>query len=231
MQEALTDAGAATMLFSTPVISDAETMGTEGMKYSLPSRDLIADCIELMHEGYRADAMLTLSGCDKTIPAALMPIARGNNIGITLYGGTIRPGTLGDPGSGDINIVSVFEAVGAESQGSASADDVHRLECAACPGHGSCGGFYTANTMASVNEALGMSLPGTASHVAANADNSISEEKIGDCVASVAALMTLIEDNIRARDIMTREAFENAVTVMQVCVSVCVLFVCLCVGL
>lgn len=199
------------MIFGTPVITDGETMGTEGMKYSLVSRDLIADCIELMHEGYTADGMLTLSGCDKTIPAALMPIARANAIGITLYGGTILPGSYEGR---DLNIVSIFEAVGKYTAGKIDERQLYEIERRSCPGCGSCGGMYTANTMASAIEALGMSIPGSASHAAVDRSNQISEKKKQDCINSVTALFNLMKKGIHARDIMTREAFENAITIV-----------------
>lgn len=196
----------------TPVISDGETMGTEGMKYSLMSRDLIADCIETMHEGYLADGILTISGCDKSIPGSLMPIARNNSIGITLYGGTILPGKLDGK---DVQIVTAFEAVGAYGAGKMTAEQLKAVECSACPGAGACGGMYTANTMASAIEALGMSLPGTASHAAVDPENNVTEEKKEDVVKSVRALFDLMEKGIHARDIMTKEAFENAITIVM----------------
>jgi dihydroxy-acid dehydratase len=209
---AVSDNGGKSVIFGTPVISDGETMGMEGMKYSLVSRELIADCIETMHEGYAADGILTLSGCDKTIPAALIPLARTNAIGLTLYGGSILPGRLHGQ---DLTIVSTFEAVGKFSAGSIDAAELHKVECHSCPGNGSCGGMYTANTMASAIEALGMSIPGSAAHVAVDTNNNISKEKIQDCKDSVKALFNLLEKGIRARDIMTRKAFENAITIVM----------------
>jgi len=206
------DSGGKPFLFGTPVISDGETMGMEGMKYSLMSRDLIADCIETMHEGYAADGILTLSGCDKSIPGALMPILRNNAIGLTLYGGTILPGHYKGE---DLTIVSAFEAVGAHGAGRITDKELHQVECHSCPGAGSCGGMYTANTMASAIEALGMSVPGSASHPAVDRQNRISTEKRKDCLDSVRALLGLLDRGIRARDIATRGAFENAVTVMM----------------
>src|SRR6185437_10278380 len=182
------------------------------MKYSLVSRELIADCIEMMHEGYAADGILTLSGCDKTIPAALIPLARSNAIGLTLYGGSILPGRLHGQ---DLTIVSIFEAVGKFSAGGIDAAELHKVECHSCPGSGSCGGMYTANTMASAIEAMGMSIPGSAAHPAVDTSNKISSQKIQDCKDSVKALFNLLEKGIRARDIMTRKAFENAITVVM----------------
>jgi dihydroxy-acid dehydratase len=205
-------AGGKPFLFGTPVISDGETMGMEGMKYSLMSRDLIADCIETMHEGYAADGILTLSGCDKSIPGALMPILRNNAVGLTLYGGTILPGRYKGE---DLTIVSAFEAVGAHGAGKMTDEELHQVECRSCPGAGSCGGMYTANTMASAIEAMGMSIPGSASHAAVDRQNRISSGKRKDCIDSVRALLGLLDRGIRARDIATREAFENAIAVMM----------------
>lgn len=205
-------AGGKPIIFGTPVVTDGETMGMEGMKYSLVSRELIADCIETMHEAYAADGILALSGCDKTIPASLIPLARNNSIGITLYGGSIRPGHLRGR---DLTIVSTFEAVGAVGAGKMSEEELHEIECKSCPGNGACGGMYTANTMASAIEALGMSLPGSSSHPAVDTKNNIFSEKRQDCIDSVRALFGLMKKGIRARDIMTREAFENAITVVM----------------
>lgn len=207
----LEDAGGKSILFGTPVVTDGESMGMEGMKYSLVSRDLIADCIETMNEAYAADGCIALSGCDKTIPASLMPLARNNNIGVTLYGGTILPGKSGDK---DLNIVSAFEAVGKFSAGKMTAEEVHEVECNACPGCGSCGGMYTANTMASALEALGMSVPGSASHPAVDRQNKISANKKQDCKKTVTALFHLLKKGIHTRDILSRESFENAITVV-----------------
>jgi len=206
-------AGGKPFLFGTPVISDGETMGMEGMKYSLQSRDLIADCIETMHEGYAADGIVTLSGCDKSIPGALMPILRNNGIGLTLYGGTIQPGRYKGE---DLTIVSAFEAIGAHAAGRMTDEDLHQVECHSCPGAGSCGGMYTANTMASVIEAMGLSIPGSASHAAVDRRNRISKEKRKDCIESVKSLLVLLRRGIRVRDIATREAFENGIAVMMV---------------
>lgn len=204
--------GGKPIIFGTPVVTDGETMGMEGMKYSLVSRELIADCIETMHEAYAGDGILSLSGCDKTIPAALIPLARNNSIGLTLYGGTIRPGHYKGR---DLTIVSTFEAVGAVGAGKMSEEELREIESASCPGNGACGGMYTANTMASAIEALGMSIPGSSSHPAVDTQNNIFSEKRKDCIDSVAALFRLMRKGIRARDIMTQEAFENAITVVM----------------
>jgi dihydroxy-acid dehydratase len=202
--------GGKAIVFGTPVVSDGISMGTEAMKYSLVSREIIADAIELMTEGYQVDGVITLSGCDKTIPAALMPIARNDLVGITLYGGSILPGLHGGE---ELNIVSSFEAVGAHAAGRIDGDQLHQIECHACPGAGSCGGMYTANTMAAAIEAMGMSPPGSSSNMAADRTNQISVEKKADVIASARMLFALLEKNITARDIMTREAFENGLTV------------------
>ncbi len=204
--------GGKPIIFGTPVISDGETMGTEGMKYSLVSRELIADCIEAMHEGYMADGILTLSGCDKTIPAALIPLARNNSIGLTLYGGTILPGKLHGK---DLTVVSIFEAVGQHAAGKIDDKELYDVECNSCPGNGSCGGMYTANTMALAIEAMGMSIPGSSSNPAVDTQNKVSAYKRLDCIDSVKALFNLLKRGIHARDIMTREAFENAITIIM----------------
>lgn len=203
--------GGKPFVFGTPVVSDGESMGTEGMKYSLVSRELIADCIETMHESYSADGIITLSGCDKTIPAALMPLARNNSIGLTLYGGSILPGQLKQS---DLTIVSTFEAIGKHAAGKMTDREFYQIECHSCPGSGACAGMFTANTMSSAIEALGMSIPGSSSNLAVDRKNTISTDKKNDCKASVKALFHLLKKRIHARDIMTREAFENAITVV-----------------
>ncbi|MDH3453838.1 MAG: dihydroxy-acid dehydratase [Desulfuromonadales bacterium] len=210
VQQAIEDAGGKAIVFGTPVVSDGISMGTEAMKYSLVSREVIADSIELMTEGYRVDAVITLSGCDKTIPGALMPIARNNLVGLTLYGGSILPGEYQGKA---LNIVSAFEAIGAHCAGKIDAEELHAIECHACPGAGSCAGMYTANTMASAIEALGMSLPGAASNLAVDAGNQISADKREDCRRAAQAVVGLLQSGLKARDIMTRKAFENALTV------------------
>lgn len=199
-------------IFGTPVVTDGQSMGMDGMKYSLPSRELIADCIETMYNAYSADALITISGCDKTIPAALMPLARNNAIGLTLYGGSILPGKHKD--RANLDIVSIFEAIGARSAGKIDDAEFHQIECKSCPTPGSCGGMYTANTMATAIEAMGMSLPGSSSNPATNYTKRVSEEKYMDCINTARAVFNLMEKGIRARDIMTKKAFENAITVM-----------------
>lgn len=212
IQKEIEISGGKPIIFGTPVVTDGETMGMDGMKYSLVSRELIADSIETMHEAYTADGIITLAGCDKTIPGALMPLARTNAIGLTVFGGTILPGSYKNK---DLNIVSIFEAVGKYSAGKMSEEEFHAIECNSCPGNGACGGMYTANTMASAIEALGMSLPGSASHPAVDVNNAISKKKRADCIDSVAALFNLMKLGIKARDIMTKPAFENAITVVM----------------
>ncbi|MDA1317104.1 MAG: dihydroxy-acid dehydratase [bacterium] len=211
-EEEVSKLGGRPYMFGTPVVTDGETMGTEGMKYSLVSREWIADSIEMMQEAYFADGTIAFSGCDKTIPASLMPLARNNSIGITLYGGTILPGSHNGK---DLNIVSIFEAVGALSAGKMSQEEFHQIECKSCPCAGACGGMFTANTMASAIEALGMSVPGSAAHPAMSRTGRIAESKVEDIRRTVQALFGMMEKGIRARDIMSRQAFENAIVVVQ----------------
>ncbi|KAA8491571.1 Dihydroxy-acid dehydratase [Porphyridium purpureum] len=204
--------GGKAFTYGTPVISDGETMGTSGMRYSLISRDLIADCIEAMHDGYLADGMLTLGGCDKSIPGALMPILRNNAFGVFLYGGSILPGQLDGQ---DLTVVSSFEAIGARGAGKIDDAQLERIEKASCPGPGACGGMFTANTMSSIIEAIGMSVPYSAAHTAVDRSKKLSREKFEDCERSVRALFTCLENNIRARDIVTKKALENGIAVMM----------------
>ncbi len=212
IQEEVVKAGGKDIIFGTPVISDGISMGTPAMRYSLVSRDLIADCIESMIEGYLVDGAIALSGCDKSIPGSLMPLARTNVFGITLYGGTIAPGHWCGK---DLTIVSSFEAIGARAAEKITDEELMNVERHACPGAGSCGGMYTANTIASAIEALGMSIPGSASRAAVDDENRIHEAKRNDCARSVTALFNLMRLGIRPRDIMTRYAFENAITVVM----------------
>mmetsp|Transcript_9022 Transcript_9022/g.23676 ORF Transcript_9022/g.23676 Transcript_9022/m.23676 type:complete len:628 (+) Transcript_9022:72-1955(+) len=212
LQEGVERSGGKSFLFGTPVISDGETMGTSGMRYSLVSRDLIADSIETMHEGYLADGMITLGGCDKSIPGALMPILRHNGFGVMLYGGSILPGQLDGE---DLTVVSSFEAIGARAAGKIDDARLALVERNSCPGAGSCGGMFTANTMSSIIEAMGLSVPYSAAHTAVDRANKLSKDKREDCVRSVAALFTCMERGIRSRDIATRKAFENGIVVMM----------------
>ena len=205
-REPLSTAGARPVGFNTFVVTDGEAMGHEGMKASLVSRDTIADVIELVARGHQLDALLGIGGCDKTIPGTLMGIARINRPGIFVYGGTIRSGHVGDR---PVDLVSAFEAVGAFSRGTISPDELHEVECNACPGPGACGGMYTANTMACAVEALGMSIPGNASVPADDPRRKKVMEETADY------LYRLIERHTLPRDIMTRKAFENAIRVVM----------------
>ena len=201
------DAGGAPMTFNTITVSDGISMGTDGMRYSLPSRDVIADSIETVVGAESLDALVTIGGCDKNIPGCLIAIARSEVPSVFVYGGTIRPGKLDGE---DIDLVSVFEAIGQHNNGDISDEQLNRIECHACPGAGSCGGMYTANTMASAVEAMGMSLPGNASKPAT------SEAKKIECEEAGKAVYNLLDKGIYPKDIMTREAFENAITVVMV---------------
>ena len=204
--EGVRRAGGMPHTYGTITISDAISMGTEGMKCSLVSREVIADSIETVTRGQFHDGVLTVGGCDKNMPGALIALARLDVPSIFVYGGTIRPGHY--KGS-DLTIVSVFEAVGAHGAGKMDDTDFVEIERRACPGAGSCGGMYTANTMSSAIEALGMSLPGS-STMAAD-----SEDKRRSAADSGAALVGLVERNLTARRIMTRRAFENAIAVVM----------------
>jgi dihydroxy-acid dehydratase len=198
--------GGKAVVFNTITISDGISMGTEGMKYSLVSREVIADSIETVAGCEGFDGIVAIGGCDKNMPACVMGLARLNRPGVFVYGGTILPGNFdGRP----VDIVSVFEAVGKHANKAMNDKDLARLEACAIPGAGSCGGMYTANTMASAIEALGMSLPNSSAQAA------ISKEKVKDCERAGAAVMRLIELGLRPRDIMTRKAFENAITVVM----------------
>ena len=198
-------ANAKAVVFNTITISDGISMGTEGMKYSLVSREIIADSIEAVAACQGFDALVTIGGCDKNMPGCLMGMARLNRPGVFVYGGTIMPGCHRGENT---DIISVFEAVGAQAQNKISKKEVRQIECTAIPGPGSCSGMYTANTMASAIEALGMSLPNSSAQAA------ISKDKAEDCVAAGKAAMRLLKANIRPSDIMTRKAFENAITVV-----------------
>ncbi|MEM7279292.1 MAG: dihydroxy-acid dehydratase [Pseudomonadota bacterium] len=195
-------AGGKGVLFNTISVSDGISMGTSGMRYSLVSREVIADSIETVVGGQGFDGVVAIGGCDKNMPGCAMALARLNRPGLFVYGGTIKPG----PGHTDI--VSVFEAVGARAAGTIDDATLADVEGKAIPGPGSCGGMYTANTMASAIEALGMSLPNS------SALEAVSKEKKADCLAAGEAAVRLVELNLRPRDIMTKDAFENAITVV-----------------
>ncbi|MGE3278416.1 MAG: dihydroxy-acid dehydratase [Candidatus Altimarinota bacterium] len=218
LKKELERVGTMPIAFGTPVVSDGISMGTEAMKYSLVSREVIADSIEAMIEGYLCDGAVTIGGCDKSIPGAVMPLLRTNVPSVFLYGGSIRPGkrSVGTGHDLSLQIVSVFEAVGAHGAGKIDEKEVHEIECHSCPGAGACGGMFTANTMASIMEAAGLSLPGSAAHTAMTEDNlHLSEAKKNDCAEAAKAVMELLRQNIKPRDIFTRKAIENAVTVMM----------------
>lgn len=199
-------AGAVPFIFNTITVSDGISMGTEGMKYSLSSRDVIADSIETVVGAESLDGLVAIGGCDKNIPGCLIAIANSEVPAVFVYGGTIAAGRYN---SQDIDIVSVFEGVGQHNNGTIDDSALRKIECSACPGAGSCGGMYTANTMASAAEAMGMSLPGSSSNPA------VSEYKEADCEAAGAAVHNLLELGIYPKDIMTKEAFENAITVVM----------------
>jgi dihydroxy-acid dehydratase len=203
--QGINEAGGKAVVFNTITISDGISMGTEGMKYSLVSREVIADSIETVVGCEGFDGVVAIGGCDKNMPGCIMGLARLNRPGIFVYGGTILPGDYeGKPA----DIVTVFEAVGKHAAGTMTEEQVHALEAVAIPGAGSCGGMYTANTMASAIEALGMSLPNSSAQAA------ISGEKTDDCERAGQAVLNLIKKGIRPSDIMTRKAFENAITLI-----------------
>jgi dihydroxy-acid dehydratase len=200
------DAGGAPLIFNTITVSDGIAMGHEGMRYSLPSREVIADSIETVVGAERLDAVVAVGGCDKNMPGCMIAIGRLNVPSIFVYGGTIAPGSLDGK---DIDIVSAFEAVGEYNKGDIDKSQLKMVECHACPGPGSCGGMYTANTMASAIEALGMSLPYSSSNPAA------TSLKLDDCYNAGQAVLELLRKDIYPKDIMTKEAFENAITLVM----------------
>jgi len=200
------EAGGNAQIFGTPTISDGMSMGTEGMKYSLVSREVISDCIETCVGGQWMDGVLVVGGCDKNMPGGMMGILRANVPAIYVYGGTILPGSFKGK---DLNIVSVFEAVGQNAAGNLSDSDLLEIEKRAVPGTGSCGGMYTANTMSSAFEALGMSLP--YSSTMANPHDEI----LGSAKEAAKVLIEAIKKDLKPRDIVTKKAIENAVTVIM----------------
>jgi len=200
------EAGAKALIFNTITVSDGISMGTEGMKYSLVSREVIADSVETVAAAEGMDGLVAIGGCDKNMPGCLIALARLNRPGVFVYGGSILPGCHHGK---KIDIVSVFEAVGAQAKGDLSVEEMAGIESHAIPGPGACGGMYTANTMACAIEALGMSLPGSSTELA------ISKEKQIGCRAAGKAVAQLIDRGIRPRDILTRKAFENAITVVM----------------
>jgi dihydroxy-acid dehydratase len=198
--------GGVPQIFGNPGISDGISMGTEGMKFSLPSRELIADSIELVSSAQRFDGVVAIGGCDKNMPGCVMALARLNIPSIFVYGGTILPGVCRGH---DVDIVSVFEAVGQYSAGKIDYAQLREVEASAIPGAGSCGGMYTANTMASAIEALGMSLPGSSSAPA------VTSRKAEECYEAGRAVVNLIEKQITPRQILTKTAFENAIKLVM----------------
>lgn len=195
------------LIFNTIGVSDGMSNGTEGMRYSLVSRDIIADSIEAVCGGQYYDGLITIPGCDKNMPGSVIAMGRLNRPSIMVYGGTIKPGHYKGE---DLNIVSAFEALGKKIAGQLDDIDFKEIIRNACPGAGACGGIYTANTMASAVEALGMSLPFSSSNPA------LSEEKKAECLAAGKAIKVLLEKDIKPSDIMTRKAFENAIVTIMV---------------
>ena len=193
-------AGGKSTIFGTITVSDGISMGTPGMRYSLVSREVIADSIETVVGAQGFDGLVALGGCDKNMPGCMMAIARLNRPAVFVYGGTIKPG------AGHTDIVSVFEAVGGHARGTVSDSELRKVESRAIPGAGSCGGMYTANTMASAIEALGMSLPNS------SAQEAVSGSKLDDCQRAGEAVVELVRRGITPRQILTRKAFENAIT-------------------
>ncbi|CAM4470679.1 dihydroxy-acid dehydratase [Paenibacillus xylanexedens] len=198
--------GGAPLIFNTITVSDGISMGHGGMLFSLPSREAIADSIEIVTGAERFDGVVAIGGCDKNTPACLMAIGRMNIPSVYVYGGTIQPGNLDGK---KVDIVSAFEAVGQYQDGKITDEQLHKVECSVCPGPGACGGMYTANTMAAAAEAMGMCLPGSSSTSAISADKAL------ECEAAGKQVISLLEQEIYPRDIMTKKAFENAITVVM----------------
>ncbi len=192
-------------MFSTITVSDAISMGTEGMKGSLVSREIIADSIETVVFAERFDGLVAVAGCDKSQPGAMMAIARLNVPSVYVYGGSILPGNWRGK---DIQIQDMFEAVGQHQAGEIDDEELYNMEVRACPGPGSCGGMFTANTMSSIGEALGLSLPGAASEPA------VDQRKVASSRSAGEAVMHLLREDIRPSDILTRKSFENAVALV-----------------
>ncbi len=210
-KEGVHGGGGYPLQFGTISVSDGISMGHEGMHFSLVSREVIADSVEVVMQAERLDGSVLLAGCDKSIPGMLMAAARLDLASVFLYAGSIAPGwvKLSDGTEKEITIIDSFEAVGAVRAGKMSLEDAKRIECAFAPGEGACGGMYTANTMASIAEALGMSLPGSASPASADRRRDYYAHRSGEAVVG------LLREGITARDILSREAFENAITVLM----------------
>ncbi len=205
VKEGIRDGGGTPFQFGTITVSDGISMGTEGMKASLVSREVIADSIETVVFGQRMDGLVTVGGCDKNMPGCMIAIARLNIPSVFVYGGSILPGQYN---GNDINIQDVFEAVGAWAAGHITGEELTELECAACPGEGSCGGLFTANTMSTAIEIMGLSLPGDSSLTAVDPRKGEEARRAGE------AVMRMLEEGIRPRDILTRQAFENGITLV-----------------
>jgi len=201
-EKGINKAGGKAVIFNTITVSDGISMGSEGMKYSLVSREVIADSIETVAGAQGFDGVVAIGGCDKNMPGCMMGLARLNRPGVFVYGGTIQPGR------NHTDIVSVFEAVGKRANNDINDIELEQIESTAIPGPGSCGGMYTANTMASAIEALGMSLPNSSSQ------DAISEDKNSDCLRAGEAVVNLLKKDIKPSDIMTKKAFENAITLI-----------------
>ena len=205
-REGVRAAGGVPQTFGAPTVSDGISMGHGGMRYSLVSREVIADWLETVAGAMNHDGLLAFGGCDKNMPGCVMAMARLNVPSVFVYGGSILPGV--GPHGEDVDIVSIFEAVGQYQAGAIDAATLHKVECESCPGHGSCGGMYTANTMASAIEALGMSLPYGASNPAVTARKEREAFRAGQ------AVVACVERNLRPRDVITRESLENAYTLV-----------------
>ena len=205
-REGVIAAGGFPMQFGTISISDGISMGHEGMHFSLVSREVIADSVETVMEAERLDGMVTFAGCDKSLPGMMMAAARIDVASVFVYAGSIMPGKVDGR---DVTIIDAFEAVGACARGLISQDEVDKIERAICPGEGACGGMYTANTMASIGEAIGLSLPGSA------APPSIDRRRDAFAIKSGEAVVNLIRQGITTRDILTKQAFENAITILM----------------
>jgi dihydroxy-acid dehydratase len=205
VKEGVIESGGIPREFTTISVSDGIAMGHEGMKASLVSREIIADSIELVMHGHQYDAFVGIAGCDKSLPGIMMAMGRLNLPSLFLYGGTIMPGHIGDR---DLTVQDVYEAVGAYAAGAITKEELYQIECSACPGAGSCGGQFTANTMACVAEAIGLALPGSSAPPALDETRKVVNKECGRQV------MFLLENNIRPRDIMSRKAFENAARIV-----------------
>ena len=205
-KQGVIEAGGFPMQFGTISVSDGISMGHEGMHFSLVSREVIADSVETVMEAERLDGMVTFAGCDKSLPGMMMAAARLNVSSVFVYAGSILPGRVDGR---DVTIIDAFEAVGACARGLISQEEVDKIERAICPGEGACGGMYTANSMAAIGEAIGLSLPGSA------APPAVDRRRDTYAIASGAAVVNLIRQGIKARDILTKQAFENAITILM----------------